>query len=128
MVFIKEDVKIMADLLKTGHKMLSLSCPICNNPVFQKKKGTAFCAICNRKVILIDTPDNKDSEDKKSILINNTEIEDIKSILLPVLIDKLHWIAQKLEKESHLSVINDYLELTLNLLNLVEKFKNLKLS
>ena len=128
MVFIKEDAKIMADLLKTGHKMLSLSCPICNNPIFQKKNGTAFCAICNRKVLLIDTPDNKNTEDKKPILINNTELGDIKSILLPVLIDKLHWIAQKLEKESHLSVINDYLELTLKLLNLVEKFKNLKLS
>ncbi len=128
MVFIKEDVKIMADLLKTGHKMLSLSCPICNNPVFQKKNGTSFCAICNRKVILIDTPDNKYSEDKKSILINTTEIEDIKSVLLPVFIDKFHWIAQKLEKESNLSVINDYLELTLKLLNLVDKFKNLKLN
>jgi len=122
-VFIKENAKIMADLLKTGHKMLSLSCPICNNPIFQKKKGTTFCAICNRKVLLIDTLDSKNDEDKKPILINNTEIEDIKSIVLPVLIDKLHWIAQKLEKESHLSVISDYLELTLKLLNLVEKFK-----
>jgi len=127
-VFIKEDAKIMADLLKTGHKMLSLSCPICNNPIFQKKNGTSFCAICNRKVQLIDTPDNKNTEDKKPILINNTELGDIKSILLPVLIEKLHWIAQKLEKESHLSVINDYLELTLKLLNLVDKFKNLKLN
>jgi len=123
-VFIKEDAKIMADLLKNGHKMLSLSCPICNNPIFQKRNGTAFCAICNRKVLLIDTLDNKNDEEKKPILINNTEIEDIKSILLPVLIDKLHWIAQKLEKESHLSVINDYLKLTFKLLNLVEKLKN----
>jgi uncharacterized Zn finger protein (UPF0148 family) len=127
-VFIKEDAKVMADLLKTGHKMLSLSCPNCNNPIFQKKNGTAFCAICNRKVLLIDTLDNKNDEYKKSILINNTEIEDIKSIFLPVLIDKLHWIAQKLEKESHMSVISDYLELSLKLLNLVEKFKNLKLN
>ncbi len=123
MVFIKEDAKLMADLLKTGHKMLSLSCPICNNPIFQKKNETAFCAICNRKVLLIDTPDNKNVEDKKPILINNTEFKNVKNIILPVLIDKLHWIAQKLEKESQLSVINDYLELILNILNLVEKFK-----
>jgi len=124
-VFIKEDAKIMADLLKTGHKMLSLSCPICNNPIFQKKNGTAFCAICNRKVLLIDTLDNKNAEDKKLILINNTELKDVKNIILPILTDKLHWVAQKLEKESQLSVINDYLELTLKILNLVEKFKNL---
>jgi len=124
-VFIKEDAKVMADLLKTGHKMLSLSCPICNNPIFQKKNGTAFCAICNRKVLLIDTLDNKNAEDKKLILINNTELKDVKNIILPILTDKLHWVAQKLEKESQLSVINDYLELTLKILNLVEKFKNL---
>jgi len=122
-VFIKEDAKVMADLLKTGHKMLSLSCPICNNPIFQKKNGTAFCAICNRKVLLIDTLDNKNAEDKKLILINNTELKDVKNIILPILTDKLHWVAQKLEKESQLSVINDYLKLTLKLLNLVEKLK-----
>jgi len=120
-VFIKEDAKIMADLLKTGHKMLSLSCPICNNPIFQEKNGTAFCAICNRKVLLIDTLDNKNPEDKKPILINSTKLKNVKSIILPVIIDKLHWIAQKLENESQLSVINDYLDLTLKLLNLVEK-------
>ena len=128
MVFIKENAKIMADLLKSGHKMLSLSCPICNNPIFQKKNGIAFCAICNRKVLLIDTPENKNIEDKKPILINNTELDDIKGIFLPTLIEKLHWVVQKLEKENQLSIINDYLELTIKLLDLVEKFKKLNLS
>ena len=123
MVFIKEDAKIMADLLKTGHKMLSLSCPICNNPIFQKKNGTAFCPICNRKVILANNPTKIKSEEKKPSSINNTEIEDIRSIILPVLISKFHWIAQKLEKESQLNVISEYLDLTFKLLNLVEKFK-----
>ena len=126
MVFIKEDAKVMADLLKSGHKMLSLSCPICNNPIFQKKNGTAFCPICNRKVILVDNTTKIKNEEKKPILINNTEIEDIKSMVLPTLINKFQWIAQKLEKESQLSVIGEYLDLTFKLLSLVEKFKNLK--
>ena len=128
MVFIKENAKVMADLLKSGHKMLSLSCPICNNPIFQKKNGTTFCAICNRKVLLIDTPNNKNSEDKKPILMNNTERYDIKSIFLSILVKKLHWVAQKLEKESNLNVISDYLEITIKLLNLVKEFKDLKIS
>ncbi len=126
MVFIKDDAKIMADLLKSGHKMLSLSCPICNNPIFQKKDGTAFCPICNRKVLLVDNTPNIENEEKKPILINNTEIEDIKSIILPVLIHKFQWISQKLEKESQLSVIGEYLELTFKLLSLLEKIKNIK--
>jgi len=125
-VFIKDDAKIMADLLKTGHKMLSLSCPICNNPIFQKKNGTTFCPICNRKVLLVDNSTKTQEEEKKPILINNTEIEDIKSIVLPVLINKFQWIAQKLEKESQLSVFGEYLDVTFKLLSLVEKIRNLK--
>jgi uncharacterized Zn finger protein (UPF0148 family) len=125
-VFIKDDAKIMADLLKTGHKMLSLSCPICNNPIFQKKNGTTFCPICNRKVLLVDNTTKTQEEEKKPILINNTEIEDIKSIVLPVLINKFQWIAQKLEKESQLSVFGEYLDVTFKLLSLVEKIRNLK--
>ena len=126
MVFIKDDAKIMADLLKSGHKMLSLSCPICNNPIFQKKDGTAFCPICNRKVLLVDNSAKIENEEKKPILINNTEIEDINSIILPALIYKIRWISQKLENESQLSVISELLDLTFKLLSLVEKFKNFK--
>ena len=126
MVFIKDDAKIMADLLKSGHKMLSLSCPICNNPIFQKKDGTAFCPICNRKVLLVDNSAKIENEEKKPILINNTEIEDINSIILPALINKIRWISQKLENESQLSVISELLDLTFKLLSLVEKFKNFK--
>jgi len=116
----------MADLLKSGHKMLSLSCPICNNPIFQKKDGTAFCPICNRKVLLVDNSAKIENEEKKPILINNTEIEDINSIILPALIYKIRWISQKLENESQLSVISELLDLTFKLLSLVEKFKNFK--
>ena len=126
MVFIKDDAKIMAELLKNGHKMLSLSCPICNNPIFQKKDGTAFCPICNRKVLLVDNSAKIENEEKKPILINNTEIEDINSIILPALIYKIRWISQKLENESQLSVISELLDLTFKLLSLVEKFKNFK--
>ena len=126
MVFIKDDAKIMADLLKSGHKMLSLSCPICNNPIFQKKDGTAFCPICNRKVLLVDNSAKIENEEKKPILINNTEIEDINSIILPALIYKIRWISQKLENESQLSVIGEYLEIIFKLLSLVEKIKNFK--
>jgi uncharacterized Zn finger protein (UPF0148 family) len=124
-VFIKEDAKIMADLLKSGHKMLNLSCPICNNPIFQKKNGTAFCSICNRDVVLVDNHKKRENEENKPISIDNTKIEDIKNIILPILLDKFQLIAQKLEKESQLSVISEYLEITSKLLSVVEKFKNL---
>jgi uncharacterized Zn finger protein (UPF0148 family) len=125
-IFIKDNAKIMADLLKAGHKMLSLSCPVCNNPIFQYKNGDTFCPICNRKVVLVDDLPKIKEEEKKPNLAYPTEIEDIKNIILPALTDKLQWVAQKLEKESQLSAINEILELISKILGLVEKIKNFK--
>ncbi|MFX1288457.1 MAG: Sjogren's syndrome/scleroderma autoantigen 1 family protein [Promethearchaeota archaeon] len=115
----------MADLLKNGHKMLSISCPICNNPIFQEKSGTTFCPICNRKVLLVDNNAKIKNEEKKPTLLKNSEIEDIKSVILPVLLNKFQLIAQKLKSESQLSVIEEYLDIISKLLSLVEKVKNL---
>ena len=45
-----EDVKRMADLLKSGATMLSDVCPECGSPLF-RVKGDIFCAKCNKPVI-----------------------------------------------------------------------------
>ena len=128
MVHIKEDARIMADLLKSGHKMLSLSCPICNNPLFQNKHGTTFCAICNREVLLVDKDPNKNDPDLKPTVNNPLEITYLDRELKSVFIEKINWIAHKLENETQLNIINEYLEVILNLLNILEKLKSLKLS
>jgi uncharacterized Zn finger protein (UPF0148 family) len=109
----------MADLLKSGHRMLNLSCPICKNPIFQKKDGSAFCPICNRKVLLVE------NEEKLKNEVESKEIKNIRSILIPIFIKKLLWISQKLEDETQLSVLSEYLEITLKILNLVDKINNL---
>ena len=128
MVLIKEDARIMADLLKSGHKMLSLSCPICNNPIFQNKSGTTFCAICNREVLLVDKDSNKNDEDIKPNVNNPLEITILNSNINSVLIEKINWIAHRLKNETQIHIINEYLELVLNLLNLLEKLKSFRLS
>ncbi len=128
MVNIKEDARIMADLLKSGHKMLSLSCPICNNPLFQNKSGITFCAICNREVLLVDKDSNKNDVALKPTVNNPLEITNLDSEIKSVIIEKINWIAHKLENETQLHIINEYLELILNLLKILEKLKSLKLS
>ena len=128
MIRIKEDARIMADLLKSGHKMLSLSCPICNNPLFQKKSGTTFCAICNREVQLVDKDSNKNAVNNKPIINNLLEITNLDSEINSILIKKINWIAHRLENETQIRIINEYLELIFNLLNLLEKLKSFKLS
>src|SRR6267143_1225232 len=45
-----EDVKRMADLLKSGATMLSDVCPVCGTPLF-KVEGDVFCAKCNKPVV-----------------------------------------------------------------------------
>jgi uncharacterized Zn finger protein (UPF0148 family) len=127
-VHIKEDARIMADLLKSGHKMLSLSCPICNNPLFQNKSGTTFCAICNREVLLVDKDSNKNDIVLKPTVNNPLEITNLDSEIKSVIIEKINWIAHKLENETQLHIVNEYLELILNLLKILEKLKSLKLS
>jgi UPF0148 protein len=47
---VSEDVKRMADLLKSGATMLSDICPECGSPLF-KVKGEVFCAKCNKPVV-----------------------------------------------------------------------------
>ena len=128
MILIKEDARIMADLLKSGHKMLSLSCPICNNPIFQNKSGTPFCPICNREVHLVDKDSNKNDADIKPTVNNPLEITNLGGEINSILIEKINWIAHRLENETQLHIINEYLELIFNLLNILEKLKNFKLS
>ena len=122
-MFIKEDAKKMADLLRTGHKMLNLSCPICNNPIFQNKDGISFCVICNREVIMADSVSDKNIEEKETILNKNNKQVNIPSVLITVLTDKLNWITQKLKKENQLDIIEKYLKILFDLLNLLEKAK-----
>ncbi len=126
MVFIKEDAEKMADLLRSGHKMLNLSCPICNNPIFQNKDGVSFCAICNREVIVANNISDKNVEEKETILNKNTKQINIPSVLISVLTDKLNWISKKLEKETQLDIIEKYLKIICDLLNLLEKAKRAK--
>ena len=126
MVFIKEDSKKMADLLRKGHKMLNLSCPICNNPIFQNKDGVSFCAICNREVIMADSVLDKNIKEKETLLPKNIKQVNVPTVLVAVLTDKLNWITQKLEKENQLDIIEKYVKILFDLLNLLEKAKDFK--
>jgi len=49
-----ENVKKMAELLRSGNTMLNRSCPVCNTPIFRNKEGELFCPSCNRKVMIVD--------------------------------------------------------------------------
>jgi len=76
----------MAEMLRKGAKMLSLSCPECGSPLFQLKNGEIICPRENRVVKIL-----KDGEDE-----NHAEV---RAELEKTLTGKLNYIAHQLEAE-----------------------------
>jgi len=123
---VNENIKKMADLLRSGTTMLNMACPICNNPIFRNKDGTIFCPTCNRNVLI--TNNQNHSNERTEIYYNkelgtnkqNRQIE-ILSLLQDVLFEKLEMLTDKLKNETHLQLIETYTKVLLNFLDLLNK-------
>jgi UPF0148 protein len=48
-----EDVKKMANLLKSGATMLADTCPVCGSPLFRLRDGQVICPHCNKPVVFV---------------------------------------------------------------------------
>ena len=46
-------IQSMADLLRSGATLTSLSCPVCSSPLFRLKNGDLWCGQCQKKVIVV---------------------------------------------------------------------------
>ena len=123
MIKIKEDAKKMADLLKSGHTMLNLACPECNNPIFRNKSGDIFCPICNRNVLIVDSistpPHDKIKNVTNSNELNGEKIKklDIFQGLKDTINTKIIYLNQLLEQEKNVEIIE---KLTYNLIQLIK--------
>ena len=66
-------VKKMAKYLREGARMLDLSCPECNNPIFQMKTGEKICVVCEKQVFFEsemaenETPDQGKPNDQNGV-------------------------------------------------------------
>ena len=132
MVFIKEDIKKMAELLRSGNTMLNVACPVCNNPVFKNKKGKLFCPRCNREVVIVE------ENSPQSELINNNlqeqnnnvteetyvELKECSVRIKKVITEKIDWIVTKIKQEIQLENIEKYLNLLLKCYEVLERIKN----
>ena len=131
-----EDIKKMANLLRTGHTMLNQACPICNNPIFRNSDGLTFCPVCNREVIMYENASQKGSIKKEQDTKheNNLKIEEErdtqKNILLEesieIIIQKINFMNQKLKSEMQIDLIEKYSRLLLRLYKLLNKIKNFR--
>ena len=126
MILIKEEIKKMADLLRSGHTMLNLACPICNNPIFKNKAEELFCPVCNREVIMVNN-------DKQTVAlpieqrINKESLKPInglKSDVIEIITEKIDFLIQKLKKETQIDLIEKYLNLISKCYDIIEKEKS----
>ena len=131
MIIIKEDAKIMADLLRAGYTMLNISCPICKNPIFQDKNGQKLCPICNREVII--AKNNLNSEHSANFIDkingkNGSRISSKPSILFSlrkVTIEKIKDINDKLKSEHQIDMIKKFSDILLKLLEILILIKKI---
>ncbi len=127
---INEDIKKMADLLRSGNTMLNMACPVCNNPVFRNKGGVLFCPVCNKKVVVVKNIPNQNGSKilKENIAFNGEQeekevLQNIKilDMLKNVLFEKINWITHELKTETQLHLIETYSKILLNFFQILTK-------
>jgi uncharacterized Zn finger protein (UPF0148 family) len=115
----------MADLLRMGHTMLNIACPICNNPIFQNKNGDKFCPSCDRKVVVVNDKtaqsyQNDNLNSKNNLSIKPIIKEVVYTSLEDVISKKIQWLTEKLHIETDIELIRSYTNLISNLLHLLK--------
>lgn len=113
---ISENIKNMAELLRSGNTMLNMACPVCNNPIFRKREGDTFCPTCNRSVLIISNETLQNNIRKGNGIQNNTKQEinsqnrqnEVFNLLEEILIEKIEMISKKLRNEDQLYLIEKY--------------------
>ena len=116
----------MADLLRSGHTMLNIACPVCNNPVFRNKDGDKFCPSCNREVVVINDQITHNFEKREIASENNRNSEDtldsdVLNSFSEVILKKMQWIIEKLKMETQLELIKNYADILSKLYDLLNK-------
>jgi len=112
-----EDVKRMADLLKSGATMLSDVCPDCGNPLF-RIKGDVFCAKCNKPVVYARAT-GPQATVSPSMLLESVE---------QTIVVKINETNQLLKSEKDPEKLSTYSNLVFGWLSMLEKLQSLKRS
>jgi UPF0148 protein len=111
-------VKRGAILLLQGATLTDLSCPVCSSPLFKLKDGTIWCAKDEKKVIII-----KEGEEPPKIAATLSSAYDK---LEATLQSKINEIQVKIEKTEDMDELKKLTSALSELLNSLEKIKQMK--
>ena len=112
----EDDMKNMAELLRSGAKMLSFNCPECGSPLFELKTGEIWCAKCQRRVVII-SEDADESVATRELIWESVE---------RTLVDKLSIINKLLSNETEPLQINELAQTISAILTSLEKVRRIK--
>lgn len=123
MIYITNDAKIMADLLRSGYTMLNLACPECNNPLFRNKNNETFCSICNKKILFKKNINGQSSSARINDILNDNKNSLDFSSLQQIIEEKITYISNILKDETQINLIEKNLKILLHLFKLLKKLR-----
>ena len=111
-------VKRGANLLLQGATLTDLSCPACSSPLFRLKDGTIWCARDEKKVVVV----REGEELQKQDATPKTTYDKLETTLMA----KIQDIQVKIEKTENMDELQKLTTALSELLNSLEKIKQIK--
>lgn len=105
-------------MLVQGATLTDLSCPACSSPLFRLKDGTLWCAKDEKKVIFV----KEGEEAPKQAKVPTTSYDKLETTLM----NKILSIQGKIEKTEDMDELQKLTCALSELLNSVEKIKQMK--
>lgn len=111
----KDVSKKMAELIRAGASMTSLSCPQCHAPLLKLKTGEIYCAGCERKVVIV-----KDDREE-SLLLRNLLLDDLDVTICK----KIEDVQRRIQHENDNKKLYEYAKELLLWLEALEKLRKM---
>ncbi|MFQ6053953.1 MAG: Sjogren's syndrome/scleroderma autoantigen 1 family protein [Candidatus Bathyarchaeia archaeon] len=112
----EEGMREMAELLRSGAKMLGYNCPECSSPLFQLKSGEVWCARCRRRVVIV-AEDEDESTATRELLWESLE---------RTLVDKLSTVNSLLSAEAEPAKMREFAEVISVLLSSLDRLRRIR--
>ena len=110
------ELRSMADLLRSGATLTSLSCPACASPLFKMKSGDLWCARCKKRVVVV-REDGEITEAVTAPLLDTLE---------STLIMKIGEINEKMQGESEIEQLQRLGGVLSTMLESLERVRRIK--
>ncbi len=108
-------MKEMAELLRSGARMLDKSCPECGSPLFQLQSGEIWCANCQRRVVIVK--EGEEAQVEAGLRMESVE---------RALVEKIASMSAVLEKEEDPGKLKEAAEALDALMASLERLRRLR--